>query len=145
MMPLPTELQCLAQRMRATAQQLALSAAALPDVFAAATGWQVGMEVPQGVNLVAIEMLAQARALEFDAQRLECLADAASDDDRMAYSHTIDLVDACRMARARSVAAAPGEDGHALALTLAGTAEDGLAHIQRLLAERFPGEDIPGG
>jgi hypothetical protein len=144
MMPLPTELQCLAQRMRATAQELARAAASLPDVYAAATGWEIGMAVPQGVNLVAIEMLAQARTLEFDAQRLESLADAANDDDRMAYSHTMVLVDACRMARGRSVAAPPDADGHGLLLELAGTVEDGLADIQQLLADRFPGEAIPG-
>ena len=144
MMPLPTELQCLAQRMRAAARALAQGAASLPDVHAAATGWQVGMAVPQGVNLLAIEMLAQARTLEFDAQRLEHLADAASDDDRMAYSHAMDLVDACRMARSCSVAAPPDADGHGLLLELAGTVEDGLADIQQLLADRFPGEAIPG-
>ena len=65
---LPTELQCLALRMRNTAQELAQAAAQLPDLF---TDWQPGQAAPTGVNLAASEMLAQARTLEFDAQRLK--------------------------------------------------------------------------
>lgn len=142
---LPTELQCLAQRMRATAQELVQASARLPDLFAAATDWQIGQPVPQGFNQAAAEMLAQARTLEFDAQRLELLAEEIAEHDRAAYGYAMDLVNSCRMARGRSVAAAPSADGHELVLKLAGTLEDGLADIQELLVERFPGETVPGG
>ena len=80
---LPTELQCLALRMRNTAQELAQAAAQLPDLF---TDWQPGQAAPTGVNLAASEMLAQARTLEFDAQRLGYLADEFTENDRAAFS-----------------------------------------------------------
>jgi hypothetical protein len=142
---LPTELQCLAQRMHATAQELALAAAQLPDMFAAATDWQPGQAVPAGCNRAAAEMLVQARTLEFDAQRLEYLAEEFTDHDRATYSHAMDLVDTCRMARAKTMEAPATADRHEMVMKLAGTVESGLANIQELLAERFPGETIPGG
>ena len=142
---LPTELQCLAQRMRATAQELAQAAAQLPDMLATATGWQPGQAVPAGCIRAATEMLAQARTLEFDAQRLEFLAEEFNEHDRAAYSYAMEMVDACRMARDHTMIAPHSEDRHGLVVKLAGTVEAGLADIQELLAERFPGEPIPGG
>ena len=142
---LPTELQCLAQRMRAMAQELAQTAARLPDMFAAVTDWQPDQAVPPGCNRAAVEMLAQARTLEFDAQRLECLADEFTENDRAAYGYAIGLVDACRMARDKTMQAPAAASRHELVMQLAGTVEEGLADIQELLAERFPGETIPGG
>lgn len=146
---LPTELQCLAQRMRDTAQELALAAARLPDVVAvdAACSRQETPPdplVPVPVARAADAMLMQARTLEFDAQRLEYLADEIADYDRTAYSYAMVLVDACRMARGQTMGATATADDHALVLKLADTVEDGLADIQELLAERFPGEHIPG-
>ena len=142
---LPTELQCLALRMRATAQELAQAAAQLPVMFADATGWQPGQAVPAGCNRAATEMLAQARTLEFDAQRLGYLADEFTENDRAAYSYAMELVDACRMARGQTMEAPAAANRHELVMQLAGTVEAGLADIQELLAERFPGETIPGG
>ena len=142
---LPTEQQCLAQRMRATAQELAQAAAQLPVMFADATGWQPGQAVPAGCNRAATEMLAQARTLEFDAQRLGYLADEFTENDRAAYSYAMELVDACRMARGQTMEAPAAANRHELVMQLAGTVEEGLADIQELLAERFPGETIPGG
>ena len=98
-----------------------------------------------GENTTAIEMLAQARTLEFDAQRLECLADEFTENDRAAYGYAIGLVDACRMARDKTMQAPAAASRHELVMQLAGTVEAGLADIQELLAERFPGETIPGG
>ena len=139
---LPTELQCLVLRMRITAQELRQAAAQLPDVFAAATDWQPGQAAePLGFNSVAEDMLGQARALEFDAQRLGCIADELVENDRAAYSYAMELVDACRMARGQAMGAPATADRH----ELADTVELGLACIQELLAERFPGEPIPGG
>ena len=142
---LPTELQCLAQRMRATAQELAQAAAQLPDMFAAVTDWQPGQTVPPACNRAAADMLVQARTMEFDAQRLECLAEEFTEHDRAAYSYAMDLVDTCRMARGKTMEAPATADRHDLVMQLAGTVEAGLADIQELLAERFPGETIPGG
>ena len=139
---LPTELQCLALRMRNTAQELAQAAAQLPDLF---TDWQPGQAAPTGVNLAASEILAQARTLEFDAQRLGYLADEFTENDRAAFSYAMELVDACRMARGQTMQAPAAANRHELVMQLAGTVEEGLADIQELLAERFPGETIPGG
>lgn len=136
-LPLPTELQCLAQRMRVTAQELRQAAAQLPDVFAAATGWQPGLAEHPGLNGVAKDMVAQARALEFDAQRMQGLAAEQADCDRALFAHTTYLVDTCRINRAAM--------GAGVSVALPDVAEESLGQMQELLAPRFPGEPIPGG
>lgn len=139
--PMPTEMQCLAARLHQGAQALARDAALLPQLFAALTalaaGYKPDVTSEENAAALAAMMLELARTLEFDARRLQMLADDHADDARHLYGIAMEVVDACRLARAMAAAPTPGN--------LASLCEDFLGEIQQQLAAQFPGETIPGG
>ena len=138
---LPTELECLSARLVDAAANAVAGSRGLPYLLASAANWHPDHKTPE----VVTEMLYDACAMRFDATRLAALVQAQDAALRHLYSLTIDLVDACRMARSTTIApgmpeVAPSEG----AVALADLVEDSLSYMKQLVAAQFPGEEIPG-
>lgn len=138
---LPTELECLSARLVDAANNAVAGVQVLPHMMAALANWQPDHKAPEMVA----DMLYDARAMQFDATRLAALVQAQDAALRHLYSLTIDLVDACRMARSTVIAPGmPEVAPSAGAVALADLVEDSLADMQQHIAAQFPGEEIPG-
>jgi hypothetical protein len=141
--PMPTEMQCLAERLRTDSIDVT------NDLRLMATSLAVGpfdeCECGKWSATTGI-LMERVRAMQFDAARLAMLADDQADDARRLYSQTMELVDGCRMARATWCPPdRPEVPPDPTAVVLADFVEESLADMQEAIAAQFPGEKIPGG
>ncbi len=135
---LPTELACLARQMLKTADQLARNAQDLPSAWAASNGWAIDKPMPMPIKNLMHDLLLDARTLVFAAQGLGAQVDEADDRARTLYGMTMELVDGIRFGRSN-------HPNNPELVQLADFCEEKAADLQEHIAEKFPGETIPGG
>lgn len=135
---LPTELACLARQMLNTAKMLVCNAQDLPVAWGASSGWAIDKPMPEAIRELMNDLLLDARTLVFAAQSLDAQVDEADNRARLLYGMTMELVDGIRFARSN-------HPSNPELVQLADFCEEKAADLQGLIAEQFPGENIPGG
>lgn len=129
--PMPSELVCLALRMGAGSERLAVMASELPAAFAAVGGYS-------GPTPDCAEQLkAVARMHQFDADRLEQVVAAQDQAMRCVFAATLKVIDELRVARSFL-----GKGGLEAA-NFIDHAVSGVADIQSKICTLFPGEAFP--
>ena len=130
--PIPTELQCLANRLAQDAPDV------INDLYTMANALSVGPfdESECGAWSATLSILAEkVRAMQFDAERLRMLVDGQTQALRDLFTKTIHMVDDLR-------ASAAIDGGWSDSLNNA------MAHVgdlQQAICDEFPGEEFPGG